>query len=82
MQGDHCTQKYKHTQSHGVSALHRHRSCDCCLATGGCPLVLCLLEMFVVNKGGEEEGEGGKEGWGSEEGRKRVRREEMMRAQE
>lgn len=34
-------------------------SCNCRLATGWCPLLLCLLEMFVVNRA--EGGRGGKE---------------------
>lgn len=41
-----------------VSTLHRCCSCNCCLATGCCPLLLCLAEMFVVNRdeGGRERG--------------------------
>ena len=83
------TNTHKHTQTHtqssGVSALRRCCSCNCRLATGWCPLLLCLLEMFVVNKewrrtGGGTGGRGGMEMM--REGSEKGRREEMSRVRE
>ena len=75
------TNTHKHTQTHtqssGVSALRRCCSCNCRLATGWCPLLLCLLEMFVVNKEWRRTGGGDrrKRRDGNDEGRKWERKE-------
>lgn len=66
-----------HTQSSSVSALHRCCSYNCRVATGWCPLLLCLLEMFVINKdeGGRQREGGRRGGRGRGRGRKETGRE-------